>query len=208
MERQPRRRRRPALSCLECRRRKIKCDRNDPCAHCVSAKTYCTYKSCDPGPIVQQQLQRHISQRPTQDLSDSVATSPAQAPRISVTRPPTENVHLPSRTQAATAEQENTTDSNSPSLNCPQDGEPQLWSLLQRGQKPEETPASSPIHGLTETGRHILAQRTGLRDSQIILNKTRILGWSHWMGTAPEVQCASSRAMRLSANHPASMQPL
>lgn len=38
-----RRRRRPALSCLNCRRRKIKCDRNDPCVHCTSAKLQCKY---------------------------------------------------------------------------------------------------------------------------------------------------------------------
>ncbi|KAK1760290.1 FAD/NAD(P)-binding domain-containing protein [Echria macrotheca] len=42
---QPRRRRRPALSCLECRRRKIKCDRADPCRHCVSAKVQCTFRT-------------------------------------------------------------------------------------------------------------------------------------------------------------------
>lgn len=41
---QQRRRRRPALSCRECRRRKIRCDRNDPCNHCVRHKAQCTYK--------------------------------------------------------------------------------------------------------------------------------------------------------------------
>ncbi|KAH8591282.1 hypothetical protein B0O99DRAFT_598148 [Bisporella sp. PMI_857] len=40
-----RKRRRPALSCVECRRRKIKCDRNHPCNHCKSSKIpVCTYK--------------------------------------------------------------------------------------------------------------------------------------------------------------------
>jgi hypothetical protein len=40
----PRKRRRPALSCVECRRRKIKCDRRTPCNHCVQLKiTTCTY---------------------------------------------------------------------------------------------------------------------------------------------------------------------
>jgi hypothetical protein len=40
----PRKRRRPALSCVECRRRKIKCDRRTPCSHCVQLKiTKCTY---------------------------------------------------------------------------------------------------------------------------------------------------------------------
>jgi hypothetical protein len=40
----PRKRRRPALSCVECRRRKIKCDRRMPCSHCMQLKsTLCTY---------------------------------------------------------------------------------------------------------------------------------------------------------------------
>lgn len=39
-------RRRAALSCLECRRRKIKCDRNDPCIHCKRTPgTTCLYKN-------------------------------------------------------------------------------------------------------------------------------------------------------------------
>lgn len=42
----PRKRRRPALSCIECRRRKIKCDRNMPCNHCKQSKnSVCSYKS-------------------------------------------------------------------------------------------------------------------------------------------------------------------
>ncbi|KAH8645878.1 fungal-specific transcription factor domain-containing protein [Tricladium varicosporioides] len=42
-------RRRPTLSCLECRRRKIKCDRNEPCNHCKrSPGTICLYKNLPP----------------------------------------------------------------------------------------------------------------------------------------------------------------
>jgi len=42
----PRKRRRPALSCEQCRKRKIKCDRNYPCNHCIQSKTaICTYSS-------------------------------------------------------------------------------------------------------------------------------------------------------------------
>ncbi|RDW57165.1 hypothetical protein BP6252_13813 [Coleophoma cylindrospora] len=33
-----RKRRRSALSCIECRRRKIKCDRNSPCSHCKQSR--------------------------------------------------------------------------------------------------------------------------------------------------------------------------
>lgn len=32
------RRRRPAHSCIECRRRKVRCDRNKPCGQCVAHK--------------------------------------------------------------------------------------------------------------------------------------------------------------------------
>lgn len=40
----PRKRRRPALSCEQCRRRKIKCDRIYPCGQCLQSKTAsCTY---------------------------------------------------------------------------------------------------------------------------------------------------------------------
>ncbi|TAQ89012.1 hypothetical protein B7494_g2675 [Chlorociboria aeruginascens] len=39
-----RKRRRPALSCQQCRKRKIKCDRNDPCGRCVQSKfSICSY---------------------------------------------------------------------------------------------------------------------------------------------------------------------
>jgi hypothetical protein len=41
-------RRRPALSCEQCRQRKIKCDRNHPCTQCLQSSTpTCTY-SDDP----------------------------------------------------------------------------------------------------------------------------------------------------------------
>ena len=42
---EPRRRNRPALSCIQCRTRKIRCDRNEPCASCQKSKIVnCTYE--------------------------------------------------------------------------------------------------------------------------------------------------------------------
>lgn len=39
------RRRRPALSCVECRSRKVRCDREKPCGACVRVKSMtCTYR--------------------------------------------------------------------------------------------------------------------------------------------------------------------
>ena len=39
----PRKRRRPARSCVECRRRKVRCDRKKPCGQCVAQNS----PSCD-----------------------------------------------------------------------------------------------------------------------------------------------------------------
>lgn len=41
----PLKRRRPALSCVECRRRKVKCDRQKPCGPCTRVKSStCTFR--------------------------------------------------------------------------------------------------------------------------------------------------------------------
>lgn len=42
--------RRPALSCVECRMRKVKCDRNKPCGACIRIKSEkCTYRPARAG---------------------------------------------------------------------------------------------------------------------------------------------------------------
>lgn len=38
----------PGHSCLECRRRKIKCDRSLPCSYCARIKLQCSYPSWRP----------------------------------------------------------------------------------------------------------------------------------------------------------------
>jgi len=42
-----RKRRRPAVVCTECRRRKIACDLNAPCAQCMQHNSACTYDTPD-----------------------------------------------------------------------------------------------------------------------------------------------------------------
>lgn len=42
----PRKRRRPALACVQCRTRKVRCDRNSPCSQCVKTKSSdCAYEA-------------------------------------------------------------------------------------------------------------------------------------------------------------------
>ncbi|KAI0387465.1 hypothetical protein F5Y04DRAFT_4916 [Hypomontagnella monticulosa] len=192
MERQ-RRRRRPALSCLECRRRKIKCNRNEPCAHCVSAKLQCNYKVYSDEPVIARPAQRGV---PRADISSpsTLIASPLTQPEQTntstlVTEPwgPSAEGEADQPSVAETLRILNSLGRNdSQPPNQAQDIAPGIVGVLQQGQKPEKSSAPSPIHGLSESGRDILSRQLGLRDSQIILNKTRILGWSLRIGTAKE----------------------
>jgi len=55
------RRRRPPLSCTECRRRKLKCDRSLPCGQCIRSKTAdsCVFVGSQPGAA--SEPSRHMS---------------------------------------------------------------------------------------------------------------------------------------------------
>lgn len=194
MERQPHRRRRPALSCLECRRRKIKCDRNDPCAHCVSAKTRCTFKVYSSEPVTQQQLQQGSSWNSAASPLAEASLPFAQAQLISTNGPILEHMNNTQGPQvtavAAAGQNDGLGHDHIEPLKHAQNDEPDVRDLLRRVRRLEESSAASPNLGLTETGRDILAQQSGLQVSQIILNKTRILRWTHWMGMAQEVWSA------------------
>lgn len=199
MERHTPRRRRPALSCLECRRRKIKCDRSNPCAHCVSAKSQCSYKVYRSELGAGQQSRLRPRRSPDSTLSPSAEAASPDA-QTQPTRTASEyGSHLSVPQVAASLRQgSNSIASRLNEKQLPShssDTEPDLRALLQRIQKLEESAASSPAHAFTETGREILERRSGLQDSEIILNKTRILGWSQWMGTTSEVSLHSKTSI-------------
>lgn len=63
-----RKRRRQAVVCTECRRRKIACDRNVPCAQCVQSKSTCTfynsYNSYSDGDQARSVPDGHLASRP------------------------------------------------------------------------------------------------------------------------------------------------
>ncbi|KAI0970164.1 hypothetical protein F4678DRAFT_437701 [Xylaria arbuscula] len=195
-EEQPRRRRRPALSCLACRRRKIKCDRANPCARCVFTSTRCTYR------VVGSET-ASASQAHTQKDAEDPATSSPRASPLPLARVIDEEISATGHEEHAPAPRVYATASVAPQAEWsvvasrndalgsirPQETTSDFRDLGQRVRKLEELSASNPIHGLAETGRHILARQAGLRDSaEISLKKTRLLRWSDWMGTAPEFQ--------------------
>ncbi|KAG9253572.1 uncharacterized protein F5Z01DRAFT_147121 [Emericellopsis atlantica] len=183
MERQRRRRRRPALSCIECRRRKIKCDRNDPCGHCIATNTQCTFK------IFGDDLARDSG-----DLGSSTAQiEPAPSPRT-----------LRVGVNAPAADQQSDCLFVSPAAESPPHSRPSTHaagpeSTTRRqglGQQPpgprSQASAGTALSSLSDTGQSILASQFGLEAGKILLNKTRTLRSSHWMGMAEEFSCLNS----------------
>ncbi|KAI1457528.1 hypothetical protein F4805DRAFT_172109 [Annulohypoxylon moriforme] len=203
MRRQPRRRRRPALSCLECRRRKIKCNRDEPCAHCISSKLQCTYKVYSDEPVFSPQNGEAHSRGAAPNKSAHNIILLTETQPVNTGGPITEHdIRSPELRTTDISSSSSSGEplgrvghySNPPILgridlqppNPIQDVEPGLVDVLKRGVGHEKSSASSPMNGLAESGREILARQLGLRDSQIILNKTRMLGWSLRIGTAQE----------------------
>lgn len=195
MERQPCRRRRPALSCVECRRRKIKCDRNDPCAHCVTAKTRCTFKIYSNESVLRQQPQQGSASGSTSSPWANAHSPLTQTRQTSANGLSVEcDTHASRPGIVAAAGQNDTPDTSTfgrnklPPPNRTQYVEADFRDLLQRVRKLEGSAASSPMYGSSETGRDLLVRQSNLQDAQISVSKTRVLRWSHWMGAAPEVQ--------------------
>jgi len=159
MDRQARRRRRPALSCLECRRRKIKCDRNDPCTNCTLNRCQCSFEpySNEPVPITRQQPYLGTQWPATSSPSSSVA--PATKQYSTSSAPVDSGTRLPNRSLDKAS--------------------PDIRDLLNRVQKLEDASVSSPVNSLSEAD---------VQDSQVTLNKTRMLGSSHRLGWGGEVK--------------------
>ncbi|KAG4438822.1 hypothetical protein IFR05_005713 [Cadophora sp. M221] len=157
MERQTRRRRRPALSCLECRRRKIKCDRNEPCTNCISTRSQCSFEPYSNEPV---QVTRQLP-----PLGNAWSSNPGVSPSLAAIAKPYDTPITPVEGGARLPDR------------VIDVANPNIRNLLQRVQKLEDTSASSPVHQLSEAG---------IQDSQITLNKTRMLGSSHRLGWSGE----------------------
>lgn len=190
MERQVRRRRRAAFSCIECRRRKVKCDKAEPCAHCVTMKTQCLYQTFGHSPIPRSRSGvdrgRNSSSTPQVDTT----LSPARAavgqgleeeehtqhndgrlpltPNSGVQR--NNSFHFGAREASAGGSLELITERLMKRIQA-------LEGSLVTGT-PVFAPELSTIRVLTESK----AQK-----EQIPLNKTRVTRWSSMLSNAPEV---------------------
>jgi hypothetical protein len=187
-----RRRRRPALSCRECRRRKVRCDHSKPCAPCVRHKTQCVYTPFHyewpiprPGDARGSPRQSPESRVP---LEPGHATaSPERTVQASPQSPPSSRPAAAERSErdgAAAAQ-------NAPDLN----------DLLRRIQKLEESAASRAGAGpVDNTAFHVLAEAArccgplvapqttpgAQQERQPVLSKPREWGRRGWITGTPK----------------------
>ncbi|EGX88623.1 C6 zinc finger domain protein [Cordyceps militaris CM01] len=129
---------------MACRRRKIKCNREQPCQHCTETHQACHYQA-PPSPQLwqaaeQQQQQQQQQQQPRSNNWRSVIFSSGSNTPDSFA-------------DGSSAQQETTAALPPAALQSP--------------------PASQPTQATVDADR-------------IVLDKTRILRWSHWMGAGQE----------------------
>ena len=178
---EPRRRRRPALSCIECRRRKIKCDRTEPCRNCVSTDSQCTYSRYRSAVNTRHPHGSHQGS-PGDSRSSLLDHAPHSSPQGEQNSTESQGLgntlHFSRPELVATR---NSTQDAGPSngvfpSNRSQDLEQRLQNLTRRLQKLEES-GTNLTHKPSDT---VLTCQSGLQESRLTIEKTRISKWGLW----------------------------
>lgn len=192
-----RRRRRPARSCDECRRRKVKCNRQMPCNHCTATKKHCVFSSASSKPSLAEgigtSLVEHIGlsqvtlQQASQPVAES-ATSRGQY-RLDPSRTETTLTQVYHQPNSAPEAHSSSRDLSSTSLR-PNDRINELESRLRTLEHvlsrsiPNASVDTSGTASLVESG---YASNPVLHGAKPILNKSRLFGRTHWTNDVPEV---------------------
>lgn len=165
--------RRPARTCRECNRRKIKCSRSTPCTNCTRSQHECVYGSTLRSAAIVRDREPQKSPGLSFDLpQDNIVSNirPQDDHRASIVT----SRSLP----------------KSPALD--------LNGANERlGHNPEMTHLNEQIEGLERvfktramdhaSKREMYSAQPMLRDGRAVLNKTRVFGRSHWLNTAYHV---------------------
>ncbi|PQE18701.1 C6 zinc finger domain-containing protein [Rutstroemia sp. NJR-2017a BBW] len=181
---QPRKRRRPALSCVQCRRRKIKCDRNMPCGQCTSSKTSACLYASDPAPPSKKP--RVDGQLPPTPSSIG-QESPGNTSGVAHGTENTEGAGFPLTTSSVWAMRQPVIEGPKPSRGEPttyspapaQSDQQTVQALLDRVHKLERM-LSEPDHKNSGLLAMPLVKTPGLRGA---MSKTRFFGQSHWVNS-------------------------
>jgi hypothetical protein len=189
-----RRRRRPALSCLECRRRKIKCDQKNPCGQCALKSLTCVF-SPSAATAAPANHQRRIGTSPPTPSSTNHASLDRTGNPLGDRSP--RNVSNQFLMPASSPETFPTSEApqlrRRPSLTRPAAGGPDtartIEFLLHRLPKLEqilsESSSKAPANLASSTTEPAPQQMRGT------LSKTRLFGQSHWMTSFEQVREAN-----------------
>ncbi|KAJ9368044.1 transcriptional regulator family: Fungal Specific TF [Paecilomyces variotii] len=171
-------RRRPALACIECRRRKVKCDRNHPCRRCIRNSVDCAYAENPPVPKTTR-VSRRARGEEAVDAEHTVGAGAHQSPDRPSIGESIGGVHIrnirstirriPARGSPSNGVQ-NEPVSEEPAVRTWEGSQPRTHA---GGSKTSKAPShnatvNSPIHGT--------------------FSKTRVFGPSHWMSSYPETR--------------------
>ncbi|KAL4994910.1 hypothetical protein BDV10DRAFT_197100 [Aspergillus recurvatus] len=183
-----RRRRRPAVSCSLCRRRKIRCNRESPCSNCIKSKAApCVYDS-DPLPRSQQ----HLGFSRTIELDLNKATTGRQMlPQDAAASqaPSYASRSIPSSLKDSSSRSSHTSVSEVESMKSRiRQLEEQLSGVTEPARSQPRPSPNSRIE--TSTSQiagtfHINHEKRLLHDSQfvsrnLVIHKSRLFGSSHW----------------------------
>lgn len=197
MERSAVRRRRPALSCVRCRRRKIKCDRNDPCGPCVLARQQCAYKIYDERPSVESGDQmRQNAPDSTANVVGNRLPVGAGTPRRSAIETGNEAARVVDAARVPTSSVGQgviaalaTEDADSPATRTPA-ADVRLEKLLQRVRKLGEPERDNPADSSEGESAELNVSRSGIRSGQVNTNndKKRTIRWVNKTEFSSEVR--------------------
>ena len=189
------------MSCIQCRRRKIKCDRSNPCAQCMLAKSQCSYRVPVNTPLTRGQTQKVglivLSSSPLTET----ASTPLHA-RSRTIAPVTDNNEQFAEPDAATVRTENNPRTNSGRTktnlrtnyenntgqpNPKNAAKPDSHARLPNVQSLERAFGKAPILGEDHVTRNLLLSNSGLSNTQVGSDKIRNTKGNNWGGIAPEV---------------------
>ncbi|KAL4750507.1 hypothetical protein BDW72DRAFT_175805 [Aspergillus terricola var. indicus] len=194
----PRKRRRPAQSCEQCRQRKVRCDRNIPCGPCTRARSvlHCSYRNKSPSPssagvesiIIQSTAQRPVTEtfnqrapdRPTPtDLGDTDLQSKVDLPLI--------QHRLQSLEDRLTALAKGSHLSRDDRRL-----EQTLYDLTERTRNIEQQFSATPQSFRKTHENGDLSVNDIPRRLNVAVGKTKLLGPTHWIHKADKLQVVKS----------------
>lgn len=181
-------RRRPALSCEQCRRRKIRCDRGLPCVNCIKSKiSPCTYA---PTHIPASRTRKNLNHAQDVDAVSASSHVPARsAPVFEIQKPLP--VHNPGPKALSSSVPSSTMGSSSDTST--------VDALAARVRELEQKLADSFfISRKTEDKlEHNEEQEEAHAPMKGTISKTRFFGQSHWMNGVDMVSFPGSLALVL-----------